>query len=434
VFGVSTLFSKGTFQMTNINTVQLSDAFASYATFVEQQHQRDNGQVTEWGQAKARLIIFIEKHVPSLRLADWDLGQIEQVFRLLANRPPRLRDGKPISLAYAKALIKEFRRFLRWLHKSGEYLWRLPEDYEVHAAPIKVIDGDRHHRSPGADIYSKDELATLWSYATPWERCLMLLGLNCGFGMAEVASLKKDEVYLNQPHPFQMQEDLLKPERTVAGLRYSIVVGRKADGTRTKFHLGRNRKLAIARLGNLKALWSQNHRQAWTAHNLAAANAVVRIKLPQHQEETTPSWIRRTRAKTGSYGEWRLWPETVSAIELLNQCNNADQPFAVVTLKGNRLMENGSRSNKINHVWRSLNSRIQKARPDFPSRPFSTLRKTSAHLIGNEWGSDIAALFLTHSMSASHHHLDHYTLRPFAKLLEATESLRNSLSDVFDQK
>jgi hypothetical protein len=345
--------------MTNINTVQLSDAFASYTTFVEQHHRLDNGQVTEWGQAKARQIIFIKKHVSTIRLADLDLRQIEQIIGLLARRPSRLRDGKPISLTYAKALIKGFRQFLRWLHRSDGYLWRLPEDYEARQVPVKTLASDLNGRIFGPSTYSKEELATLWSYATPWERCLMLLGLNCGFGMAEIASLKKDEVYLNQPHPFANHLDL-----------------------------------------NCKG---------------------------------SASWIRRIRAKTGSYGEWILWPETVSAVELLNQCNNADLSFAVVTLKGKPLMEDGSRSNKIASVWRFLNKRIQKDRPGFPCRPFSSLRKTSAHFIGSECGSDIAALFLTHSMPANHHRLDQYVNLPFAKLHEATESLRNLLSDVFDQ-
>ena len=79
--------------MTNINTVQLSDAFASYTTFVEQHHRLDNGQVTEWGQAKARQIIFIKKHVSTIRLADLDLRQIEQIIGLLARRSGGVEGG-----------------------------------------------------------------------------------------------------------------------------------------------------------------------------------------------------------------------------------------------------------------------------------------------------------------------------------------------------
>ena len=39
------------------------------------------------------------------------------------------------------------------------------------------------------------------AYATPWERCLMALAFNTSFGMAEVATLSRDEVLLNTKHP-----------------------------------------------------------------------------------------------------------------------------------------------------------------------------------------------------------------------------------------
>jgi len=122
--------------LANVNNVQLSDTFTSYAGFIERQHQLPNRQVTNWGKQKVQLIIFIKKHVPLLRLAELNSGQIEQIFRLLANRPPRFRDGNPISRSFARSLIREFRQFLRWLHYSNEYLWRLPEGYEARPVPI----------------------------------------------------------------------------------------------------------------------------------------------------------------------------------------------------------------------------------------------------------------------------------------------------------
>jgi len=137
--GVSTLFPKGLFQMTNITDIRLSDTFASYVSFVEQQHQLPNGQVTEQGKVKSYLIIFVKNHVPPLLLSDLDLEQIEQIFRLIANRPPRHRDGKPISRKFAQSLITEFRQFLRWLHNSDDYFWRLPEGYEARPVPITTL-------------------------------------------------------------------------------------------------------------------------------------------------------------------------------------------------------------------------------------------------------------------------------------------------------
>jgi hypothetical protein len=149
---------------TTVEQQNLSDTFSSYASFIERQYQLPNRQVTKWGKQKAHLIIFIKKHVPLLRLAELNPGQIEQIFRLLANRPPRFRDGKPISRSFARSLIREFRQFLRWLHYSNEYLWRLPEGYEARPVPITRLVTDLTGRSFSSGTYSKEELATLSLY------------------------------------------------------------------------------------------------------------------------------------------------------------------------------------------------------------------------------------------------------------------------------
>jgi hypothetical protein len=44
-------------------------------------------------------------------------------------------------------------------------------------------------------------LATLWKYASPRERLLMALALNCGFGQAEIGSLQQAEIFIGQRHP-----------------------------------------------------------------------------------------------------------------------------------------------------------------------------------------------------------------------------------------
>ena len=52
------------------------------------------------------------------------------------------------------------------------------------------------------DRDGKHELVTLYQYATGLERLLLLLGLNCGFGQAEIASLQMEEIDLDKKHPY----------------------------------------------------------------------------------------------------------------------------------------------------------------------------------------------------------------------------------------
>src|SRR5439155_13512927 len=131
---------------------------------------------------------------------------IEEVIAAVAARPIGERRKKPISVSWAKNVIKEFRAFLRWLNKSRAWRWTRPTDYDV--LPVR-IGRSQEERAQITNLAVKtfrvDELRILWEYALPWERLLMALGLNCGFGMAEIATLRVDEVFFDQPHPSARQ-------------------------------------------------------------------------------------------------------------------------------------------------------------------------------------------------------------------------------------
>ncbi|HKI31956.1 MAG TPA: hypothetical protein VKA46_08810 [Gemmataceae bacterium] len=158
---------------------------------------------TLWGTGKVRLIEFVAERVPDFTLGDLDLAKIDSILRLMANRPVSNKTGEPISQAWARNAVKEFRCFLRWLHLNKHYHWRRPDDYEVR--PVKVARSQKERAritSLAVETFSVEELTTLWRYALPWERLMMALGLNCGFGMAEMATLRPEEVFFGQPHPF----------------------------------------------------------------------------------------------------------------------------------------------------------------------------------------------------------------------------------------
>ena len=66
--------------------------------------------------------------------------------------------------------------------------------------PLSSTEKGRAARAVQVETYTPDELRTLWEYAPPFQRLLILLALNCGFGKAEVASLELSEVLLRR-HP-----------------------------------------------------------------------------------------------------------------------------------------------------------------------------------------------------------------------------------------
>jgi integrase len=123
-------------------------------------------------------------------LQDW--------LRHWANRPVA-KHGKPVSRDWAKSCIKTIRDFVRWLHRSSLFDWSKPAQYEVLPMPVRANAEDQ-----AAEVqdrvrrYNRDELGTLWQYAAPRERVFLLLGLNCGFGLREIATLRLHEVDLDK--------------------------------------------------------------------------------------------------------------------------------------------------------------------------------------------------------------------------------------------
>lgn len=190
---------------------RLHEAVAAYTEAIKNHkpyQTGDGGTLSLWADAKMRQIEFCRQHMPDVRLADLDMERIDECLSIIAARPfKRTPAGKPtttpVSRSFASSTIKEFRRFLRWLHRSRNWEWEKPKDYEV--VPIRVKPDATKAGPIRVKTYEPHELAKLWLYATPWERALMALALNTGSGMAEIAGLRRDEVQLLEAHPYAAQ-------------------------------------------------------------------------------------------------------------------------------------------------------------------------------------------------------------------------------------
>jgi hypothetical protein len=203
----------------------LSEAITTYTASIKVNPRyliSDKSRLTDWGRGKVDLIEFCCDHMPDVQLSKLTMRQITELLDILAARPFKkspagVQTDIPISRKYARTAIKEFRRFLDWLHESDDFIWDKPRDYAV--KPIRVKK-DTHHRGPvRVKTYDLNELVVLWRYTTPWERCLMALALNSAFGMSEIATLTRDEVLLRCRHP---HADVFRVEiRSPLGLRRS---------------------------------------------------------------------------------------------------------------------------------------------------------------------------------------------------------------------
>jgi hypothetical protein len=300
---------------------------------------------TEWAVKVSDMCCFIRRQVPQeLTLRDFNYAALNRLCVSLANRPPVKRGGTPCSPKYAGACLKTVRQWVRWLSKH--YEWRRPEDWEEATRHQPKVSGDERAKRRAAvalSTYTDDELATLNRYASPAEQAMLLLGLNCGFGGKEVATLRPDEVF------------------------------RQDDGV----------------------------------------------------------YIKRCRLKSGIYGEWKLWPETIAALDAVTV---AKTPYVLCRRGGGCLIQQtpAGRSNKVAAAWGRLLKRVRKDQPEFRSLSFNKLRKTSSRAIRRLAGGEAASIFLAHGETTDDDQLEAYASRHFAPLFEALDQYRQEIKRIFD--
>jgi integrase len=184
------------------NTSQtLHAALDAFGAYLRQRYTDHDDRLSLTGQVATKEIPLLKRHIEDMPLCNLDNDAVERWIGYWAKRPMTKR-RKPAAVKTCTNIIKRIRMFVRWLHRAKEWDWRKPEDYEVLPVKIKANQSELARRAAGDQVatYTDAELALLWKHAKPKERLLLLLGLNCGFGIAEVASLQRGEIHLDKPH------------------------------------------------------------------------------------------------------------------------------------------------------------------------------------------------------------------------------------------
>lgn len=149
-----------------------------------------------------------------------------------------------------------------------------------------------------------------------------------------------------------------------------------------------------------------------------------------------------SRNKSGVYGEYLLWPETLKAIRwgLERKRRICDKlgvhlPFVLVTKDGlpfyRRTGGNKNVSQIFNNKWAKLNERIHQDYPEFRKLPFGQLRKTATDLVRHHSTGEIASVFEMHGSPTKDDLLDLYSNRPFGGVFTALREVRATLEPVF---
>jgi len=336
-------------------------------------------QLTAFGHLKVEQARRLKSRQPDRPLSTLDLQGCQELLDYWRMRPltePRSkRPSKPMETRYCENHIAELNRFFRWLHKSKSFDWRKPEDFDELETRVKDLPDERTNINfLNVEVFSLDELAILNKYATPLERLLLLLGLNCGFKGAEQGTLRFDHLFLDRPHP------------------HAAMIGDVA-----RFDLGPEDRFILYSRNKSKVygeflLWQQTlDGLRWAVARQKRICARQKIETSQLllTEEGIP-FFRRTESK-----------------------KNRSQIF------GNK--------------WSGLIERIRKDHPEFPRYSFTTLRDTAADRIRHIAGGEVASVFLLHGKPVTKDNLlDLYTNRPFGEVFKALRQLEQDLKPVFD--
>jgi integrase len=168
----------------------LHDALDAYVLWLHQEHQDVEGATTDTGLKQGERAVRVKKHVKDMPLSDFGMDEIHDLFEYWRKRPKQVNEqkgnGKPFSHSLCKNTITLIKHFIRWLHKEKSMPWKKPADLDL-SERIKIVkDSDPKFR---AATYSIEEVKTLWSYATTFERRLLLLALNFGASISETSTL-----------------------------------------------------------------------------------------------------------------------------------------------------------------------------------------------------------------------------------------------------
>jgi integrase len=203
---------------------------------------------------------------------------------------------------------------------------------------------------------------------------------------------------------------------------------------RTDEELARQRRgVRVFSVDQLTILWKRatDFERLLVLLGLNAAMAQAEnASLRRDEVESSPPTIKRIRRKSGVYGEFALWPETVAALNWWSQVRPSQADLLLMTDQGNPYTRQ-----RISNLWSSLKRRIAQAEGSKPEwwLPFKHLRKTAAQLVRQASDGEVAGIFLSHGKPVASDELaDAYSNRPFNRVAEALAKARQALKPMFD--
>jgi hypothetical protein len=182
---------------------------------------------------------------------------------------------------------------------------------------------------------------------------------------------------------------------------------------------------------------------------MGAAEAGRLVMEDIHQSEAHPygrqlgiasskedSWIRFLRPKTQVFGEWYIWPETLTILQWgMARAQKYGSDILFCSEKGKPLYRgNTNPQQRFHNLWNHLVERVQKHERGFRYLPFGTLRDTIPNILRERLngGEVLASMATAHGCPYKGDNLlDCYSNKPWARFHKALRKLHQHFKPVF---
>jgi hypothetical protein len=353
-------------------SASLHQALNAYQRHLEKDYfDPELDHVSPWGKTQMRQVKNLKKHHDNVLLARLDADAVNELVGYWRRRPCKIGTKEPMTAKSASNFLGTLIRFFKWLDESSQFDWKKPFAFNDINTRVRRLASDHAKKSlEQVDTFSLEELRLLMRYGQPFERLLLLLALNCGFGRAEIASLLVGEVYLFQAHSKREQEIL--DYKTTPDDSFIKRIRRKSGvyGEHILFPL------------TVEGVqWALEHRQGFPGFGPDA-------RLVVSQKGT--------------------------ALDRPTKSNNANQTIP-------------------NHFDRLI-TRIKEDGNEIRKLSFGKLRKTATDLIKRFSDGEIAGVFDCHGSPVKTDSLsDQYSNRPFGRVFKAIRDVEDYLAPVFEE-
>lgn len=194
---------------------QAVDAFMDY---LKAQETLPDGSLSTWGRTQFNQVKSWRRYMSVARetknceqvslglletdLADLTVSKAQQMVDATRKRPLTFesKQTKRMTPKSAGSINKKIKHFFDWLDLSDEWSWAEPPRFRKIAYKVSPLTAEEKHQQKLRKEHwriSDDEIQLLYRYATPAERVLILLGLNCAFGSGEIGNLRIPYVKLD---------------------------------------------------------------------------------------------------------------------------------------------------------------------------------------------------------------------------------------------